>query len=312
MTSFFRSWSTTALPPKKSIVLAILPNILLLGGLGLIVSLLFHQGIPIAIAFPSYIFEFLLGLLLIFWVHAAYRRFLEGQHYWSTLVNTVRNLAHQIWLAVAEKEAKDRQRKVEAIQWLAAFVIMTPLYLRRHPLPSLRNAPNNVQSFLSAEQYQSLSQLHNPPLEVAFWLGEYLQLQHQRERLPLTQLAAMRCQLDTLVAVLGDSDRLVASSFSATYIVYLRQMLWLYCLLLPFQIVATAGWMTAPIVMVVGAIVLGTEAIGRVLEHPFHPHPHALPLDTHSEMVVNEITILLNRTPRSPQQTSIKIAVVPE
>lgn len=306
MTSFFRSWSATALPPQKSIVLAILPNVLLLGGLGLIVSILDHQGIPVAIALPSYLFEWLLGLLLMFWVHAAYQRFLEGQRHWGTLVNTVRNLAHQIWLAVEEKEAKDRQRKVEAIHWLVAFAVITTLYLRRQPLHN-RNAPTNLQALLSSDQYQRLAQLENPPLEVLFWLGDYLQLQYQRERLNLTQLAAMRGQLDTLVAVLGDSDRLVASSFSATYVVYLRQMLLLYCGLLPFQLVATAGWATAPTVMVIGAIVLGTETIGRVLEHPFHPHPHTLPLDAHGEMLVKEIKALMDRHPRSLHQTSIKI-----
>jgi putative membrane protein len=46
----------------------------------------------------------LLGLLLVFRTNTAYERFWEGRKFWGSLVNNVRNLSRQIWVAIVELE----------------------------------------------------------------------------------------------------------------------------------------------------------------------------------------------------------------
>ncbi len=269
-----RRWLNLALQVKGSVIPAVLPRSLFCGFFGLLIKLLLDANYPVSLPFlASLIPNIVLGLLLVFRTNTAYDRFWEGRKCWGAIVNTVRNLARQIWIAVEEKEAGDRLEKVKALYLLIALAIATKLHLRQESI-SLE-----IKDFLSPDQYEKLQQMNNPPLEVAFWIGDYLQSQYQQHRLNLYQLTAMHRLLDGLVDAIGGCERILKTPMPLAYAIHLKQLLLLYCLSLPFQMVGQLGWWTAPVVVLISFTLFGIEEIGIEIENPFGHDPNDLPLD---------------------------------
>lgn len=269
-----RRWLQLAFQVRGSVILAVLPRSLFCGFFGLLIKGLFDAKYPVSLPFlASLIPNIVLGLLLVFRTNTAYDRFWEGRKVWGSMVNTVRNLARQILIAVDEKESNDRQEKIDAIYLLVAFAIATKLHLRDEPINP------EIKDFLSPDRYIKLQSMNNPPLKVAFWIGDYLQLQYQRDRLNIYQLTAMHTLLNKLVDVLGSCERIVKTPMPLAYAIHLKQLLLLYCLSLPFQMVGQLGWWTAPVVVLISFTLFGIEEIGIEIENPFGHHHNDLPLD---------------------------------
>ncbi|MBC7822286.1 MAG: hypothetical protein H7126_00135 [Candidatus Parcubacteria bacterium] len=269
-----RRWLQLAFQVRGSVLLAVLPRSLFCGFFGLLIKGLFDAKYPVSLPFlASLIPNIVLGLLLVFRTNTAYDRFWEGRKVWGSMVNTVRNLARQILIAVDEKESNDRQEKIDAIYLLVAFAIATKLHLRDEPINP------EIKDFLSPDRYIKLQSMNNPPLKVAFWIGDYLQLQYQRDRLNIYQLTSMHILLNKLVDVLGSCERIVKTPMPLAYAIHLKQLLLLYCLSLPFQMVGQLGWWTAPVVVLISFTLFGIEEIGIEIENPFGHHHNDLPLD---------------------------------
>jgi putative membrane protein len=189
------------------------------------------------------------------------------------LVNSSRNLARQIWVAIPETEASDRQEKIAVLKLLVAFAVCTKLHLRQETISG------EVKALVSSHQFQQLQGINNPPLEVALWIGDYLQRQYNRNRINSQQLTAMHGLLNFLVDSLGACERILKTPMPLAYAIHLKQLLLVYCLLLPFQLVKELEWLTGFTVALVSFTLLGIEEIGLEIENPFGHDPNDLPLD---------------------------------
>ncbi|BAS58408.1 MULTISPECIES: bestrophin family protein [Leptolyngbya] len=294
-------WLRTALQLKGSVVLDVLPRSLFCGFFGLIVSIAFGQGIPVSVpALASLIPNIVLGLLLVFRTNTAYDRFWEGRKAWGKLVNDTRNLARQIWVTVCEKTERDRIEKIEALHLLVAFAVTTKAHLRQEL------ADSELESLLTPEHVSKLKTVTNPPLRVAFWIGDYLQLQHQHDRVKIHQLVEMQLLLNGLVDCLGACERILKTPMPIAYAIHLKQLILLYCLSLPFQMVGNLGWWTAPVVVLISFTLFGIEAIGIEIENPFGRDPNDLPLDAICETMLKNIIDLISLEPSiNPQDLSL-------
>jgi putative membrane protein len=116
-------------------------------------------------------------------------------------------------------------------------------------------------------------------LGIAFWISNYLQKQYEQNHLNSYQLASLFKLLDTMVDVLGGCERILKTPIPLAYSIHLKQLLLIYCLTLPFQIVMELTWWTAPIVSVISFAVFGIEEIGIEIENPFGHDPNDLALD---------------------------------
>src|SRR4028119_1383086 len=124
-------WFRVALQLKGSVVPAVSKRVLLCGAFGFSVSILQQFGLSVSVpVLGSLIPNIVLGLLLVFRTNTAYERFWEGRKSWGNLVNTVRNLARQIWVGVKEIDVGDREKKISTIRLLVAFSVATKLHLR--------------------------------------------------------------------------------------------------------------------------------------------------------------------------------------
>lgn len=296
------SWFRLATQLKGSIIPAIWGPTLICSGFGILISLLHHLNFPVALpVLVAFVPNIVLGLLLVFRTNTAYERFWEGRKCWGSLVNDVRNLARQIWIAVQERTPEDRQDKITVLRLLVAFAIAMKLHLRQQP-PNQELVP-----FVSLEQFQTLQTMNNPPLEVALWIGDYLQGQYLRGRLNIYQLSATHKLLDSMVDALGASERILKTPIPLAYALHLKQLLLIYCFSLPFQLVEGVGWLTGPIVGVFSFTLLGIEEIGIEIENPFGMDPNDLPLDAICHTMQRNIADLIRITPRASRDPESRI-----
>jgi putative membrane protein len=287
-----RHWFRVALSLKGSVIPAILPRVLLCSAFGFFISLLHQFGFSVSVPILSGIVPSLvLGLLLVFRTNTAYERFWEGRKAWGTLVNTVRNFARQIWGAIAERSPQDRQAKIDTLRLLVAFAVATKLHLRSEPLN------DELKALMPAEWFHILQAMNHPPLEIAFWIGDYLQQQHERNCLNTLQLTAMLKHLDTMVNVLGACERILKTPIPLAYSIHLKQLLLIYCLSLPFPIVSELNWWTGLVVGLIGFTVFGIEEIGIEIENPFGYDANDLPLDNICTTMQRNIEDLITLAP---------------
>lgn len=288
-----RDWFKVLISWKGSVVPAIFPRVLFCGLFSLVISLLYQAGIPIALPdiaggiVPSIV----LGLLLVFRTNTAYDRFWEGRKAWGSLINVVRNLARNMWISIAEKQPEDRAIKINNLRLLVAFSVATKLRLRGQSLNY------ELANLLPSEYYEKLKTMNNPPLEIAFWLGDYLHLQYEQGKVNVYQLTAMFKLLDIMVDILGACERILKTPMPIAYSIHLRQLLLIYCLALPFELVDELQLMTVLIVSLISFMIFGIEEIGIEIENPFGHDPNDLPLDEICQTMQKNIEDLISLSP---------------
>ncbi|CAG8751085.1 152_t:CDS:1, partial [Racocetra fulgida] len=201
--------------------------------------------------------------------------------------------------------------KLVVFDLLAGFAIATKHYLREEdgtefsgvsldiqPIGKLKEADSKVRlnKILSVLQgYRKKSTLdrqltstelvikYNLPLEIALYLNYYISQLKKRESvtdkpddMSITQ---MYVNVATLVDCLTSFERVLRSPIPLAYSIHLLQTTWIFCLSLPFQLVADLVWVTVPIVFLASVILLGVEEIAREIENPFGTDPNDLALD---------------------------------
>lgn len=287
-----RNWFKVAVRMQGSVIPTILPRVILCSAFGFFISIIHQFGFSVSWPVLSGIIpSVVLSLLLVFRTNTAYERFWEGRKAWGTLVNTVRNLARQLWGSIAENEPEDRKAKIQTLRLLVAFAVATKLHLRGEGLNS------EIEALMSKERYQLLQKMNHPPLEIAFWISDYLQYQHEMDNLNTYQLSAMLKLLDLMVDVLGTCERILKTPIPLAYAIHLKQLLLIYCLSLPFQMVDELNWLTGLVVGVISFAVFGIEEIGIEIENPFGYDPNDLPLDAICTTMQRNIEDLIKMAP---------------
>jgi ion channel-forming bestrophin family protein len=267
-----RHWFRGAVRLKGSVIPSVLPRVLICAGAATIVSLFHDQGGSVAYpGLSGVIPSVVLGLLLVFRTNTAYERFWEGRKNWGAIVNASRNLGRQIWILVEEKTTRDRQEKIAILRLIAAFAVASREYLRGYNLTT-----KTIGHLIDPSQLDQLQSSIHPPLIIATWLDQFIQRQSQ---LDPVQRIAMAQFVNQLVDNLGACERILRTPMPLAYSIHLKQLLLLYCLLLPFAIVRDLGPLTSPVVALVSFTLLGIEAIGLEIENPFGHDPNDLPLD---------------------------------
>lgn len=294
-------WFKIALQVQGSVIPSILPRVLLCGGFGVFISFLHFFNWPVSMPILSSIVpSIVLGLLLVFRTNTAYERFWEGRKMWGTLVNNVRNLARQIWVAIEEKDPQDIVIKKSVLRLLPAFAVALKLHLRQESVNP------ELEPLMSPAQYQKLKSMNNPPLEIAFWIEDYLHEQYERNCLDVYQLTGMKELINSMIDVLGGCERILKTPIPLAYAIHLKQLLLLYCLALPFQMVNDLTWGTGPVVALISFTLFGIEEIGIEIENPFGHDTNDLPLDNICAAMQRNIDDLITLSPSVHEQVKDK------
>lgn len=294
-------WFKIALQVRGSVIPSILPRVLLCGGFGVFISLLHFFKLPVSMPILSSIVpSIVLGLLLVFRTNTAYERFWDGRKFWGTLVNNVRNLARQIWVAIEEKDPQDIVIKKSVLRLLPAFAVALKLHLRQEAVNP------ELEPLMSPAQYQKLKSMNNPPLEIAFWIEDYMHEQYERNCLDVYQLTSMKDLISSMIDVLGGCERILKTPIPLAYAIHLKQLLLLYCLALPFQMVNDLAWGTGPVVALISFTLFGIEEIGIEIENPFGHDANDLPLTNICAAMQRNIDDLISLSPSVHEQVKDK------
>ena len=286
------SWFKVVFRWRYSVIPAIIPRVIFCGLFGLLVSIIHYYYVDVGLPILSSVVpSIVLGLLLVFRTNTAYERLWEGRILWGNLVNSIRNLARIIWVSVIENNSKDREEKTIILRLLIVFAIATKLHLRGEAIN------REIVDLVPERWYDKLQKVHNPPLQVALLIGEYLQQKFERDCINSYQLTAMLKLLDAMVNVLGGCERILKTPIPVAYSIHLKQLLLIYCLTLPFQLVTELAWWTAPIVSVISFTVFGIEQIGIEIENPFGHDANDLPLESICQTIQVNIEELINFIP---------------
>ncbi|KYC42777.1 hypothetical protein WA1_11620 [Scytonema hofmannii PCC 7110] len=269
-----RQWLKLALQIKGSVIPSIYHRVIFIGAFAIFISVLYHFKIPVSQpTFGSVIPSVVLGLLLVFRTNTAYDRFWEGRRLWGIIVNDSRNLSWLIWVTINNIEREDRAKKIAAMRLVAAFSVATKLHLRSELVNS------ELEELMPRSQYLRLKSIKHTPLEIAIWIGDYLQQQYQHKCVDSVQVTAMQATLKSMIDCVGGCERILKTPLPLAYSIHIKQLLLIYCLLLPFHLVQDLGLFTSPVVALVSFTVFGVEEIGLEIENPFGHDPNDLPLD---------------------------------
>jgi ion channel-forming bestrophin family protein len=282
------SWWWTVVQLKGSVVPKVLPRSLLCGLFALLVVVLSQQGMRMTLPLKDNLIpSIVLGLLLVFRTNTAYDRFWEGRKCWGTIIIGTRNLSRRIWVSVKEQSPDDRDHKVRSLRMLTALSFVTKHHLRGEPFS------DQVRSLVGDDRWAQLGSSGNVPLEIAFWVGDYLQEQYRKGTLTIHELVGMTEILDGMVGAIAGCERILKTPIPLAYVIHLKQLLLIYCIFLPFQTVKDLGWFAVPVVTIVSFTLLGIEEIGVEIENPFGTDSNDLPLNGICETVRSNVEDLM-------------------
>lgn len=284
------NWLKTAFRFRGSVIPAIYRRTIVCGLFGLLISMLDYYKLPVSQKILGGVIpSIVLGLLLVFRTNTAYERFWEGRKIWGTIVNTSRNLARSIWVNIPVTTKEESTEKIATLRAISGFSVATKQHLR-----GSRDL-SEIENLLSPEHLASVNASIHQPLEMAFILSRYVNKQYELDRLHVHQSERMNHNIDELVAALGACERILKTPIPLAYAIHLKQLLLIYCLLLPFQLVAELHWYTGLFVALIAFTLFGIEAIGIEIENPFGEDPNDLPLDAICQGIGSHIQSIVDR-----------------
>lgn len=210
-----------------------------------------------------------LGLLLVLRTNASYDRYWEGRKQWGAMVNASRNLARSasVYLAAAPELLR------ALLSWTAAFAWGTMHHLRG------KVALGGPHDDLPSDEIEAALAEGRLPLAISRRMTAVIAAAHQRQLISDIQQATLDQSVQNLVDAFGACERIHNTPMPFAYVVHLRRALILYCLTLPFALVARFDWATVPAVVLIAYNLLGIEEIGVEIEDPFGEQKNDLPLE---------------------------------
>ncbi|WP_434686209.1 bestrophin family protein [Pseudanabaena minima] len=289
-------WFNLAFKLQGSVAPIILPRVIIFAGFAFLVSLFHYYEPQISLKVfgdltNNVVFNLVLGLLLVFRTNAAYDRYWEGRKAWGTLVVNIRNLSRLMQISTNADE-QEKPQKEKSIKLLTAFAIATKRHLRSEMIEQ------DLDNLLSEEEIIKLRNTKHAPLELTLWLGEYLQKQVQSDRIDTNYFVTMNSHLNALVEGLTSCERILKTPLPPAYCIYLKRLILIYCIGLPFHLVIEIDWLAAIAVGLVSFILLGVEQIGNEIENPFGHDFNDLPIDEICEGITANVEQMINYSPK--------------
>ncbi|KAI9830496.1 MAG: hypothetical protein M1826_004733 [Phylliscum demangeonii] len=132
------------------------------------------------------------------------------------------------------------------------------------------------------------------PLELTFFVEAYLQRALARQWMAAPQASQLQGQLNNLVDAFGKMETIRLTPLPVAHLIHQKQVLALFCCILPFAMVASMGWWAAPIVALITFTLYGIEGIGLQLEDPFGYERNDIKMDAIVEDSRQEICVMLD------------------
>ncbi|HRM68892.1 MAG TPA: bestrophin family ion channel [Thauera phenylacetica] len=246
---------------------------------------LFHVKVTLTSA-PFSLMGVALAIFLGFRINASYDRYWEARKFWGVVLVEARNLSrHALTLTRGDVDARP------FVLGLIAFAGTMRNQLRGRP------REEGLDGLLPDEVLARVRTARFAPALVLLWLGHWVRDMREAGCLPPMLAQHMEGSLDALSAALGGCERIANTPLPFTYTVILHRSSYTYCMLLPFGLVDTTGWMTPLVVGFVSYTFFALEALSDEIEEPFGMMTNDLALDAIVASIDASLRELLGDTP---------------
>jgi putative membrane protein len=228
------------------------------------------------------ILGFVLSMLLVFRTNSAYDRWWEGRKIWGSFVNNSRNLS--LKLSVILIHEKDRQ---ELKNLIINYVYTVKNHLRAKYIQDEFITTKNLQLSEFADAN------HKPNL-IAKELYSKIHTLHQNKDLANEHLLILNEELKSFTDNCGACERIKNTPIPYSYNIFLKKMIFLYCISLPIFFGSEFGYTTVPITIIVLYVFASIELIAEEIEDPFGEDENDLPLDDICGRIKTNLNDILN------------------
>lgn len=274
----------------RSIIPTIAPRVIFCTIFSFFIVWLYFNGYNVSLpALINVIPSVILGLLLVFRTNTANERFWEGRKIWGEVNNTISNIARHVWLKKTDEDKIATKQELLEILWLYSLLLKNSLRKKSE------QAKISISWFkyISKETLNSIENTNNPPLAAISFIQKILEQYKNDSVFNKNEFHVIEQLLDNLSNTFGGCQRILKTPIPLAYSIHLNQLVIIYCLSLPFQLVGALGWVTVVLVAVTSFAVMGIEEIGAEIENPFGKDSNDLPIDQICEGIKKNLDDLM-------------------
>ncbi|WP_374033094.1 bestrophin family protein [Bdellovibrio bacteriovorus] len=288
------NWFKMLLVWKGSVLPEILPRLIFIFILSALV--IYFHGVFFSVKVslnptPFTLMGIALAIFLGFRNSAAYDRFWEGRKLWGALLNVSRSLSRQALTFTGLDANHAESRKF--LQLIIAFAYCTKHQLRKTDATAdLKRLVPQLANELSQAEYKAAILLRH--------LGQWVQDQKEAGRLDSITAGMFDKNLNDMSDIVGGCERIANTPIPYPYAVLLHRTVYIYCVLLPFGLMDSIGWMTPAICTFVAYTFMALDAIVNQIEEPFGTEDNDLALNQMCETI--EVSVQEMRGEKVPHR----------
>ena len=228
------------------------------------------------------ILGFVLSMLLVFRTNSAYDRWWEGRKIWGSVVNNSRNLS--LKLSVILIHEKDKQ---EIKHLITNYIFCFKNHLRGKYIQ---------EEFISTDTItiSTFADANHKPNLIAKELYAKINSLYKNKELTGEQLLILNEELKSFTDNCGACERIKNTPIPYSYNIFLKKMIFLYCMSLPIFFGSEFGYTTVAITIIVLYVFASIELIAEEIEDPFGEDDNDLPLDDICGRIKTNLNEILN------------------
>ena len=272
---------------RGSIIPKIYPQILLVTLLSLLITIVQHQ-LPKSFPYYSTAMFTLLGIALSLFLgfrnNASYQRWWEARTLWGQLVYDARSFARQVLSYIDADTPAGQEAQRTMIHLTIAFT-----HAVRHRLRG--SAPwADIAPYIAPEHQARLHEVRNVPDAIMRIMGKELGKIRRAQMVSEQIIQNMDERLNSMTIVLAACERILNTPLPFAYMLLVHRTTYIYCIMLPFGLVASMGWTTPFVCAVIAYTFFGLDTLSEELEDPFGMAANQLPLTALSRTI--EVSLL--------------------
>jgi putative membrane protein len=213
------------------------------------------------------ILGFVLSMLLVFRTNSAYDRWWEGRKIWGSILNNSRNISLKLSVYLSSPEDK-----LEYKQLIINYVFSAKNHLRNKYIQDEFTPTTNINLAKFADAN------HKPNLIAQELYYKTHQL-CKNKILTAEQIIVLNDELKSFTDNIGACERIKNTPIPYSYNIFLKKMIFLYVMSLPFFFGSEFGYATVPITIIVLYVFASIELIAEEIEDPFGEDDNDLPIN---------------------------------
>jgi putative membrane protein len=212
---------------------------------------------------------FVISLLLVFRTNTAYDRWWEGRRLWGELVNTSRNTMLKITSMLPAGHSADVERMRKHVSNFA-------FALKEHLRGGFKEEQIEEDPSLPISVLKSQSHIPN---RIALQIYQEAVLLRDHNKISAEQFLMLNEELRAFANISGGCERIRKTPIPYSYSTFIKRMIFLYVVTLPFGLIPDLQWATIPLVIFVFYAFASLELIAEEIEDPFGHENNDLPTD---------------------------------